>query len=127
MAFQKVSAKVVYHKYAECKPGQKLVDEGVYKGPIEGKFGIEHKFIQTNGETVILNSSGHLNWLMENKAMVGSMCNVYYKEKTKLTKGKFAGKDSHNFELEIDNERFNSQAPEAAAPEMPAGTSDISM
>lgn len=76
----------------------------MYQGPEEGKFGIQHVFRQDNGEIVVLNSAGHLNWLLENHAPTGSLCNVSYAEKILLTKGAFKGKDAHNFELEVDDE-----------------------
>lgn len=109
MAFKKVSTARKYFKFAECKPGDKLVDAGIYVGPEEGRFGIQHIYKQTNGEIVCLNSSGHLNWLMENHVKPGQLVNVYYADKVMLTKGAFKGKEAHNFEVEIDDEHGVSQ------------------
>ena len=103
MAFQKLTTIRKYYKYAECAPGQKLVEEGAYTGPTEGKFGVQHNFTQKNGENVTLNSSGHLNWLLENHVKVGAVVNVYYADKIVLQKGTYKGKEAHNFELEVDD------------------------
>lgn len=105
MAFQTVSTQAKYFKYAECTKGQKLVDAGVYKGTSEGKFGILHNFQQQNGETVVLNHAGKLDWLMENKVAVGQLVNVIYTGKEKLpSNAKYPGKEAHNFEVQVDNE-----------------------
>lgn len=115
MAFQKVAGARKYYKYAECTDGQKLVDDGEFVGTEEGRFGVQHIFRQRNSEVVCLNSSGHLNWLIENHVKPGNRCNVYYAGKVTLAKGAFAGKQAHNFELEID------QAEKVTAPaELPA-------
>jgi hypothetical protein len=105
MAFKKVAGRRVYYKFKDCTPGQVLVNGGRYIGPEQGKYGIQHIFLEDDGtKTVVLNSSGHLNWLLENYATSGkSLCNVIYSERVLLTKGAMAGKEAHNFELEIDD------------------------
>ena len=103
MAFTKVETNRKYYKYAECTPGQKLVDAGIYTGPSEGKFGVQHSFAQADGTTVVLNSSGHLNWLLENHVVPGKLVNVFYADKVLLTRGTYKGKEAHNFELEVDD------------------------
>jgi acetyltransferase-like isoleucine patch superfamily enzyme len=102
MGFKKVSGTRKYFKYKDCAPGQVLVENGEYLGSEEGKFGIQHLFRQEDGETVCLNSAGHLNYLIEKNVKPGMHCNVIYAEKVALTSGTFAGKEAHNFELEID-------------------------
>ena len=104
MAFKKVSGTKKYYKYTECTPNQKLVDDGDYVGETQGKFGVQHEFRQKNGEIVVLNSAGHLNWLLNEHLIEGQRCNVFYAEKKMLTKGPFKGKEAHTFELEIDDE-----------------------
>jgi hypothetical protein len=102
MAFKKVATSRKYFKYADCNPGDVLVNEGTYVGPEEGRYGVQHIFKQRNGEIVCLNSSGHLNWLIENHVSPGVVVNILYKERVTLTKGPMAGKDAHNFELEVE-------------------------
>ncbi len=92
-------------KYKECQPGQKLVNEGSYLGPYQGKFGVQHDFKEKDGEIVCLNSSGHLNYLLETHVATGDLCNIYYKGVVVLNKGTFKGKEAHNFEIEIDDKR----------------------
>lgn len=124
MAYQKVATQRKYFKYAECQKGQKLVDEGVYLGTEEGKFGIQHIFRQKDGETVVLNKSGHLDYLLAENATKGTKCNVIYDGKIVLTKGPFKGKEANNFELEVDD------AGPVAADKIPAAiahTDDLTL
>jgi hypothetical protein len=129
MAFKKVSGARRYYKYNECKPGQKLVDAGVYVGPEEGKFGTQHVFKQQNGEIVVLNSAGQLNWQLDNYATPGAtLCNVFYAGKNMLTKGAFKGKEAHNFELEVDDEYTGAKVRHAeSAPEVALTADDITL
>lgn len=100
--FRKVAGARKYYKYSECDKGQKLVSAGLYVGPEEGKFGINHVFKQEDGQTISLNSAGHLNWLLEDNTTAGkTVCNVYYDGKEMLTKGAMKGKEAHRFELEV--------------------------
>ncbi len=52
---------------------------------------------------ICLNSSGHLNWLLEKYGFEGARCNIIYAGKETLTKGVMNGKEAHKFELEIDD------------------------
>lgn len=125
MAFQKVAGARKYFKYAECEQGQRLVVEGLYVGPEQGKYGVQHVFKQKDKEVVVLNSSGHLNWLLENYASAGtSLCNVIYDGKTVLDKGPMKGKEAHRFELEIDDTVYKTVASERV---IDTSTPDISL
>jgi len=104
MAYQEVSKQEKYYKYAECEEGQVLVDGGVYRGGREGKFGIQHVF-KTEEEYIVLNSSGHLNWLLENRCNVGDFCKIVYEGKDVLESGKFSGKEAHKFSILVDDEK----------------------
>lgn len=105
MAFKKVGGGRKYFKYAECQAGQVLVAKGKYLGAEQGKFGIQHVFQDLNGDgEIVLNSSGHLNYLLDKYAVIGTICMVEYTGKVELEKGKFAGKECHNFELYTDDE-----------------------
>lgn len=63
---------------------------------------MQHIFVTEEGE-ICLNSSGHLNHLLDKYAFEGAKCNVTYAGKVLLTKGNMKGKEAHNFELEIDD------------------------
>lgn len=102
MAFKKVGGARRFIKYSECKPGQVLVD-GKFIRTEEGRFGLNHIFQEGDGE-LVLNSSGHLNWLLETYGFEGAVCRVTYQGKEKLTKGNMKGKEAHRFELEIDDD-----------------------
>lgn len=106
MAFKKVSGAVKYYRYAECQPGQLLV-EGTFLGEREGKYGKEYEFRDVSGELVVLNKAGHLDWLMKKHAKPladGVPCQIYYADRNTLTSGKFAGKEAHRFDLYLDEE-----------------------
>jgi hypothetical protein len=104
MAYQKVSGQRKYFKYAECTAGQKLVEDGTYKGIEEGTYGPQYIFNQKNGDIVVLNKAGHLSWLIDKYLKTGQLCNVYYKGMGEpLSKGPFKGKEPHTFDLEVDD------------------------
>jgi hypothetical protein len=115
MAFKKVTGSKRYVKYNECTPGQKLVSEGSYLGPYQGKYGVLHDFKEKGGEIACLNSSGQLNYLLETHVATGDVCNVYYKGKVLLSKGTFKGKEAHNFEIEVDDAKHSDDEPDAVA------------
>jgi len=126
MAFKKVAATRKYYKYSECEKGQMLIDNGLYVGEEQGKYGIQHIFKQQDGQVVVLNSAGQLNWQLENHATPGkTRCNVFYAGKITLEKGAMAGKESHQFELETDDDA--PQAEVKAASVEDALTPDISL
>lgn len=105
MAFKKVSGgSFKYVKYAECEEGQVLA-EGTYLGHRQGTYGIQHQIKEDSGDITVLNSSGHLNWLLENLATPGDCVRVTYDGMVKVPKGPMKGKASHQFVLELDEER----------------------
>lgn len=130
MAFKKVSGARKYFKYSECKPGDTLVSAGVYLGVEQGTFGPIYVFKQADGQTVVLNKAAKLAMLLDKYAEPGkSLCNVFYGGMETIKKGAKAGKDAHNFDLEIDDgegERTahkSEPAPQSAQVEIP----DISL
>lgn len=105
MAFQKVgNGKLSFVKYKDCEEGQVLA-EGTYLGTKDGTYGIQHQIKDENGDVTVLNSSGHLNFLLENHVTKGDYIRVIYSGKEVLSKGKFKGKESHQFEVLVDSER----------------------
>lgn len=102
MAFKKVGeGNYKYVKYTEAEPGQVLA-EGVYAGSKQGTYGIQHHF-RKGDEITVLNSSGHLNYMLENYVTKGDTVRVKYKGTEQVTKGKFKGKDMHQFEVLVDD------------------------
>jgi hypothetical protein len=107
MAFKKKNVERVYTKYKECNAGDVIV-EGIYQRVVEGRYGIQHEFRHPDEEVArVLNSSGHLNFLLSEYANFGDYCRVTYEGSIKLDKGPMKGKDAHQFSLEIDDERFD--------------------
>lgn len=103
--FRKVgNGSFKYVKYAECEEGQVLAT-GTYLGPRQGTYGVQHQIREDNGDVTVLNSSGHLNFLLENEITKGDYIQVVYKGTELLKKGKFKGKEMHQFEVFIDEDR----------------------
>jgi hypothetical protein len=114
MAFQKLNVEKKFYQYKNLKDGETF--EGTYVKVGKDKFGgITHEFRDAEEDVIhVLNSSGHLNFLMREHAQLGDYCRVTYKGKTELPKSsKFAGKESHNFDLEIDPDRSVRAEPTA--------------
>jgi hypothetical protein len=108
---KRVFASRTYIKYAECKQGQVLV-EGVFKASEMGNFDkLNHIFKTSAGETV-LNSTGKLDYLVGTYLTPGMTCRVVYLGKIVLLKGKMKGKESHDFELYVDDSTDAVMAPE---------------
>jgi hypothetical protein len=102
MAFESVTGGPrKFVKYKDCVEGQ-ILAEGIYRGMIDGKYGPQHLIRQTNGQEVVLNSSGHLDYLVETHVPKGSMVRVIYSGKQVLEKGRYAGKESHQFDVQLD-------------------------
>lgn len=55
------------------------------------------------GDTVVVNNTGSLNYQME-KVTPGSLVQLTYNGKDKLTKGKNIGKSAHNFLVSVAEE-----------------------
>lgn len=102
MAFQEVSAPRKYFKLNQCSPEDVLVEGAWYKGTIQSKFGINHLFRHEDSSETVLPSSGHLNYLLKDKVREGDFVRVVYNGKERLTKGTFAGTESHQFRVYID-------------------------
>lgn len=114
MEFKSISKPRKYFKYAECEEGQELVI-GRYKGTVPSNYSDNHLFeVEWEEEDVVLNSSGHLNWQLDNVEL-GTMCKIIYKGQHVLEKGPYKGKPSHQFDVQIasDSGRKTSTNKEA--------------
>lgn len=91
-----------YIKYTDCKGGDKLVEMGEYLGTTEGKYGIQHRYLEvSSGAEKVLNSAGQLNYIMDSKVDEGDVVDVVFKGKTILESGPFKGKEANNFAVSI--------------------------
>jgi len=108
---REIGGKKIYCKYAECKPGQVLVD-GKFLRDFQGKYGIQWEYLGNDGEIYVLNSSGQLNHKMESYVQPGDMVKVIYEGMILLDKGPMSGKMAHQFKL-IDM----GQAPKSEEPQ----------
>jgi hypothetical protein len=106
MAYQKVTVEKKYHPYKDCKPGDVLA-EGVFLREGKDQFdGKTYEFRDPDKDHIdVLNSCGHLNYLMKEYMSPGDWGRITYQGKNKIAKGKFKGKDSHSLDLDIDPER----------------------
>lgn len=103
MALQSVKGgERKYVKYAEAQKGQVLA-EGFYMGPSDGRFGIQHNIKGVDGTTTVLNSAGHLNYLLEKNIIKGDYIQVVYEGMEVLGENsKYEGKPSHQFDVKTD-------------------------
>jgi len=108
---KKVFASRTYVKFSECKPGQVLVD-GTYSKSEMGNFDKLNHIFKTSGGETVLNSSGKLDFLVGTYLTPGMTCRVVYLGKFVLLKGKYKGKESHDFELYVDDSNEAVLAPE---------------
>ena len=93
-----IGGRKIYTKYADCKPGQVLVD-GKFLRDFQGKYGIQWEFLGNDGEIHVLNSAGQLNYKMDAYVSPGDMVQIIYQGMILLDKGPMSGKDSHQFKL----------------------------
>jgi hypothetical protein len=106
MAFKKKNVDLKYLKFKYCTPGE-IIAEGVYERQGESNYGINHHFRTEENYVQVLNSSGHLNWLLNEYAVFGDFCRVTYEGSEILEKGKMKGREAHKFSLEIDDDKFD--------------------
>lgn len=105
MTLESVNKPRKYVKYAECSEGDVLVS-GKYVGTTTNKFNPDRPnyVFESNGEEVVLNTTGQLRWLIEDKAALrlGQAAEVVYKGQETITTGPMAGKPAHKFDLRVD-------------------------
>jgi hypothetical protein len=81
--------------------GPGLVVEGIYLGSVPNNFDntkSDYQFEEADGTKVVINSTGQLASQMKN-IDVGTLCQVNYKGKQTIAKGKLAGKQCHSFDV----------------------------
>lgn len=80
------------------------VVEGVFKEVVKNKFGLQdYKFITEDGNTVIVNRCGSLDYQMKNVSP-GEFVQLNYTGKIILENGPMKGKESHQFEVLVASE-----------------------
>jgi len=121
MAFKQVGSSsgsgspIRFVKYGELVGGDTAV-EGTYKGKEESNFSTPEQpkynyVFETDGGRVILNPTGHLNWLME-FVEAGAMTRVVYLGKHKPEgKSKFPDTPVHRFEVLVDGDGEGDEQP----------------
>jgi len=116
MAWNEVGGKksttgssATYVRYNALADGDVAV-EGTYKGKEESNFSTEeapkynYVFEKSDGQRIVLNPTGHLNWLME-FVEPESVARVVYLGKHKPEgKSKFPDTPVHRFQVLVDGE-----------------------
>ena len=93
-----------YFDLNKTEVGTVLVLKGKYMGHTPSpKYGNpQRKFVQFGDDREVVLNGGQLNWREENGYLeVGGVYDVVYKGTEALKKGKFAGKDSHQFGIAV--------------------------
>ena len=129
MAFVRVGGPRKFIKYAKCTKGDVLIDGGTYRGPEDGKYGVEFIFDNPDGSTTVLNKANHLVYLVKEHLTVGTVCNIIYDGmKTMPATSEMAGKDAHTFIIEVDPTTRNLGAAKIVQPKAAASdANDISL
>lgn len=76
-----------------------VVAEGTYEGSMPNKFNadqLDYKIRAANDDLYIINGTGGLKQQLA-KVAVGTLVQIQYNGKTKIAKGKMAGKLAHSF------------------------------
>jgi hypothetical protein len=103
MVIRSVTGSKKYFRYADCEDGEMLIENGVYLGETEGRYGIQHEFRLQDGTVVVLNSAGHLNFQLQHYVKPGQACWVVYSGKGEVPSGPLKGKMFHRFDVQIDD------------------------
>lgn len=109
------NADITYVKPKDMKVGDSV--KGTLLKVIKNKFGGTDFRIETVNGIVGIGGSGHLTYKM-NDVAVGSTVLITYEGTEKLTKGAFAGKQTHQFDVmykpgpnaALANERNNNES-----------------
>ena len=94
-------AGITFIRPSKLEGAQTLVTEALYLGSTPNQFDSnkkDYKFENEDGSIVVINGAGNLNYLME-KVAVNSIVTVEYRGKSKIKKGKMAGKEAHSFNV----------------------------
>ena len=90
-----------------------LVVEGKYLGSSMGKFDKPiYEFEEADGTIAVVYAAGLLDYLVQEYLSEGTQCRVLYVGKEVLQKGKYAGRDSHQFDIQLAKESPASEVEE---------------
>ncbi len=112
MGYKEVGGTKEYPKFADFTKGDTIV-EGVYRKEFEGKYGPQGEYLSDDGAIVVLNHHGQLAYKMD-FIKPGSKVKIIYDGMIKLTKGKMAGKNAHQF-IVMEDEDFEVEGDEGVA------------
>jgi len=96
--FKRVGGGLTFVKLKDLKPGQEVVTGEFQHSKVIGDFGNLSHFFSTDNGDVAVNGCGHLNYLLKN-IQPGTRVRIIYAGQEIKTKGNFAGKPFHSFEL----------------------------
>ena len=123
MSYKEVAGSKRYVKYKECDAGDVLV-EGIYKRDVIGKYGVQYEFEALNGDIVVLNSAGQLNYKMD-FISENTKVKIIYDGEITLESGAMKGKTAHQFKVlrdsSYDGEELGIEGDEGFAEAMDAG------
>ena len=117
---------VKYINLKEAKAGDLLVEGRYVESKPSNRYptSTNHVFQPDEGPRHVV-SGGHLGWLLEEYVKPGDRVQVYYKGKEKLDKGKFAGSESHQFELGVVSNLDAEEPAETTADQVQESTNRV--
>jgi len=123
MGFKEVGGVKTYIKWTDCKKGQVVIDGAKYIRSFEGKYGVQYEFITNEGEIIVINKAGQLDYKMD-FIRPGAKVHITFEGKIRLEKGTYAGKDSNQFTVLSDDDFVDDSEKEAAVADA-AGIDDF--
>ncbi len=115
MAFEDVTERFRYLKYAECSKGD-LLAEGHFVRSEMDKTYFKPKYFITgeDGIITVLNASGQLDKVMQ-KLKPGDFVRVIFEGSSVMDHGRFKGKSAYSFKVQVDPERRREELVEPLA------------
>jgi hypothetical protein len=99
------SGDVVFMRAGQMEAGASI--QGEYVGSLQNRFDdkkLDYKLEEVDndgnktGRTIVINGAGNLGYRMKDIAL-GTLVQIQYLGRSKITKGKMAGKESHSFDV----------------------------
>ena len=90
-----------YYNLKETAAGTVLLALGQYVGPSDGRFGLQHNFIQHADHQHVVLNGGAIDWRVEQGHIrEGEYFDITFEGKGVMEKGNFKGKEVNNYKIE---------------------------
>lgn len=108
----------------DFEAGDTIFERAKYLGEEEGRFGVYQVFQDLETKNCFNIGGGHLNWLCQ-QIEPHDVVKLDYVGEEKLEKGKYKGKNTHVFELWIEDGEEDAPARKTSAKTKPASKAAV--